>query len=190
MELEKHIERQKEFSLKTFGGGLRTLGITNHIRKELIEVESEPEDLLEWVDVIAMAVDGAWRIGASAYEIASAMEAKLAICKNRNWPPVDENAQDSPVEHVRSERGKDWKKFADSIYEHIENYTVPQYGDKGEDQASEYGSAEHILQAKRYLARYGKNSRPGQEVLDLKKVAHYIQMAAMELEKEIKDATR
>lgn len=89
-----------------------------------------------------------------------------------------------------SERGKDWMAFAGKVNDHIETYTVPQYGDKGEDQASEYGSAEHILQAKRYLARFGKNSRPGQEVLDLMKTAHYIQMAAMELEKELTDVTR
>jgi hypothetical protein len=89
----------------------------------------------------------------------------------------------------RSKRGNDWADFADEVLNHIETYTVPQYGDKGEDAASDYGSAEHVLQAKRYLARYGKNSRPGQEVLDLKKAAHYLQMAAMELEKELNNAT-
>ena len=91
-----------------------------------------------------------------------------------------------------SKRGDDWQEFADKVNSHIENYTVPQYGDKGEDQASEYGSAEHVLQAKRYLARYGKNTRPGQEVMDLIKTAHYCQMAAMELTKELEDgnATR
>lgn len=84
-----------------------------------------------------------------------------------------------------SQRGDDWKAFAEQVHDHIEGYTVPQYGDKGEDQATEYGSAEHVLQAKRYLARFGKNSRPGQEVLDLIKTAHYCQMAAMELKIEM-----
>ncbi len=84
-----------------------------------------------------------------------------------------------------SSRGDDWKKFADQIHQHIETYTVPQYGDKGVDQATEYNSSDHVKQAKKYLARYGTNSRPGQEILDLKKAAHYIQMAAMELEKEM-----
>lgn len=84
-----------------------------------------------------------------------------------------------------SKRGDDWQAFSKQVYDHIENYTVPQYGDKGEDQASEYGSKEHVLQAKKYLARYGKNSRPGQEILDLMKSTHYLQMAAMELKKEM-----
>jgi hypothetical protein len=91
-----------------------------------------------------------------------------------------------------SKRGDDWKGFAEQVHNHIENYTVPQYGDKGEDQATEYGAGEHVLQAKRYLARFGKNTRPGQEVLDLIKTAHYCQMAAMELIKELEasNATR
>ena len=84
-----------------------------------------------------------------------------------------------------SERGKDWQTFSEQVLDHIENYTVPQYGDKGEDQATEFGSHDHVVQAKKYLNRYGKNSRPGQEILDLVKTAHYCQMAAMELAKEL-----
>ena len=88
-----------------------------------------------------------------------------------------------------SKRGEDWKDFATEVYDHIETYTVPQYGDKGEDQATEYNSRDHVNQAKKYLARYGTNSRPGQEVLDLIKTAHYCQMAAMELKKELENVT-
>jgi len=78
---------------------------------------------------------------------------------------------------VISKRGLDWCKFSKEVLLHIEEYTVPQYGDKGEDIASEY-SAEHcVAQIKKYAARFGKNSRPGQDALDLKKIAHYAQMA-------------
>jgi hypothetical protein len=81
-----------------------------------------------------------------------------------------------------SKRGEDWEKFSAEVLVHIETYTVPQYGDKGGDIASEY-SAEHCInQVKKYAARFGKNSRPGQEKLDLLKMAHYIQMAANALE--------
>lgn len=76
-----------------------------------------------------------------------------------------------------SKRGKKWLDFAFGVLEHIEEYTVPQYGDEGDDLASGYTADDCINQAKKYLARYGKNSRPGQEQLDLKKAAHYIQMA-------------
>lgn len=82
-------------------------------------------------------------------------------------------------------RGADFVEFADKVLDHIETYTVPQYGDKGHDQASEFKSHDHVVQAKKYLNRYGKNSRPGQEILDLIKTAHYCQMAAMELTREM-----
>lgn len=84
-------------------------------------------------------------------------------------------------------RGQDWIEFSEQVLNHIENYTVPQYGDKGEDQASEFKSHDHVVQAKKYLNRYGKNSRPGQEILDLMKTAHYCQMAAMELTIELQE---
>lgn len=77
-----------------------------------------------------------------------------------------------------SQRGEDWREFSCEVNEHIEEYTVPQYGDKGEDQASDYTVEDHIKQAQKYLARFGRNSRPGQEMLDFRKAAHYIQMAA------------
>ena len=32
-----------------------------------------------------------------------------------------------------SKRGQAWAIFSDMVAEHIENYTVPQYGDDGDD---------------------------------------------------------
>jgi hypothetical protein len=60
--LEDH-RGQREWSEATFGPGVRTLGVTNHIRKELEEIEKDPHDLNEWTDVIILAFDGAWRSG-------------------------------------------------------------------------------------------------------------------------------
>ena len=73
-----------------------------------------------------------------------------------------------------SERGKDWMLFAAQVLMHIENYTVPQYGDKGSDRASDYDLttiAEHIG---RYRDRIGSNSRGNVEAKrDMIKIAHY-----------------
>ena len=74
-------------------------------------------------------------------------------------------------------RGKDWQKFSNQVLSHINEYTVPQYGDKGSDLAEEYTPETCISQVKKYLTRFGKNQRQGQEKLDLLKLAHYIQMA-------------
>lgn len=76
-----------------------------------------------------------------------------------------------------SQRGNEWMLFAGRVADHIDNYTVPQYGDKGQDLASTYTAEECMKQAQKYIQRFGKNQRPGQEQLDLLKAAHYIQMA-------------
>ena len=88
---------------------------------------------------------------------------------------------------ANTKRGIDWQVFADQVLNHIETYTVPQYGDKGEDIASDYSTQDCINGAKKYLARFGRNSRPGQDKLDLLKAAHYLQMAAMNLDNEVSD---
>jgi len=96
--LRSYLEEQREFSERQFGPGPRTLGIIKHIKKELIEIEAEPTDLTEWVDVILLACDGYWRHGGKPENLLSDMLAKLAKNKTRTWPtPKD----DEPVEHVR-----------------------------------------------------------------------------------------
>ena len=74
-------------------------------------------------------------------------------------------------------RVMDWLIFSRFVEDHIENYTIPQYGDKGADNATDYTARDCIVQMQRYLNRFGKNSREGQEQLDLLKIAHYAQMA-------------
>lgn len=98
--LVEYIEDQKRWSIKTFGEGRRTEGICKHIEKEINEVRQSPLDIYEWVDVIILALDGAWRAGYSAEEIWDAMKAKHQINFERVYPkPLSE---DEPVEHVRS----------------------------------------------------------------------------------------
>lgn len=77
-----------------------------------------------------------------------------------------------------SVRGKNWLAFAEMVGAHVEGYTVPQYGDKGEDQVTAYSVEECLKQAQKYISRYGRNARPGQQDLDFMKAAHYIQLAA------------
>lgn len=81
-----HLRRQREWSERTFGPGTRSQGVVNHIRKELIEIETEPGDLVEWIDVVILALDGAWRTGATPRQIITALIAKQAKNENRQWP--------------------------------------------------------------------------------------------------------
>lgn len=100
-DLVDHIERQQEFSLRTFGPGARTAGLIDHIRKELIEIERAPSDLTEWIDVVMLGLDGAWRSGHEPEEIARALRAKLEKNISREWPDWRTADPDKAIEHVR-----------------------------------------------------------------------------------------
>lgn len=78
---------------------------------------------------------------------------------------------------MTSARAADWREFSRLVEKHIEEYTVPQYGDKGSDLATEYTAVRCVEQIKKYAARFGKNARAGQDDLDLLKIAHYAQLA-------------
>jgi len=94
------LTRQREFSLKTFGPGLRTKGMIDHIRKELDEIEADPTDLMEWADVAILALDGAWRAGWSPEEIAGALRAKLEKNQSRKWPDWRTSEPDKAISHI------------------------------------------------------------------------------------------
>lgn len=101
MNLASHIARQIDFSARTFGPGNRTQGVIDHIRKELAEIEAKPDDLSEWVDVIILAIDGAWRAGHTAGEIEQAIEAKQTKNELRKWPDWRTSDPGKAIEHVR-----------------------------------------------------------------------------------------
>lgn len=86
-DLVSFLYRQKEFSIKTFGPGDRTEGVTDHMLEEIEEVRAvKGKDLLEWVDLILLALDGAYRAGFTPEEIVAGMDRKLTINEGRQWP--------------------------------------------------------------------------------------------------------
>lgn len=101
-DLVAHLEHQRQFSLKTFGPGARTKGVVDHIRKELSEIEAAPDDVEEWVDVIILAFDGAWRAGWEPKDIVRAIVAKQAKNEQRNWPDWRTSDPNKAIEHVRA----------------------------------------------------------------------------------------
>lgn len=102
MNIIKHLHRQRAFSHRIFGPGARTAGVCDHIRKELKEIEAAPTDLSEWVDVILLALDGAWRAGFEPEEIAAAIETKQTKNEGRNWPDWRTSDPKKAIEHVRN----------------------------------------------------------------------------------------
>ncbi len=95
------IAHQRAWSLRTFGPGPRTSGVLDHIRKELAEIEADPLDLEEWVDVIILAFDGAYRAGHEPDKIIEAIHSKQAKNEGRTWPDWRLVNTSEPIEHVR-----------------------------------------------------------------------------------------
>lgn len=100
MNLENYIVDQLNWSRRTFGHDQRTEGTIAHIRKELREIEDNPDDIYEWVDVIILAIEGAHRRGYSAGEIVDALCEKQARNFARTWPDWRTAPTDQPIEHV------------------------------------------------------------------------------------------
>lgn len=97
------LAAQRQWSKATFGPGTRLEGILAHITKELVEIRQDPHDVTEWLDVVILALDGAWRASYSPEEIVAALQAKYAKNRARTWPDWRTASEDSPIEHVRGE---------------------------------------------------------------------------------------
>ena len=87
------------WSKKTFGASMRTRGLTEHIRKELLEIEASPKDIGEWVDVVSLAIDGFMRAGGAPVLLVPLLWRKLGINKTRTYPFP--KSDDECSEHVR-----------------------------------------------------------------------------------------
>lgn len=100
-DLVEHLERQQDFSLRTFGPGKCTERLIDHITKEFAEIAANPDDLVEWVDVILLALDGAWRAGHMPEKICAAINSKLERNMARTWPDWRTADPSKAIEHVR-----------------------------------------------------------------------------------------
>lgn len=99
-----YVRAQKEWSERTFGPGTREKGVIDHITKELKEItNAAPADKLdEWIDIIILGIDGAWRCGATPDQVAEALAAKQAKNFARVWPDWRTMSEDQAIEHDRS----------------------------------------------------------------------------------------
>jgi hypothetical protein len=126
MDLKQHLIRQMVFSRATFGPGARQMGVIDHIRKELAEVEESNGSAAEWVDVVILALDGLtrelWANGIriqpglgqlSGHYVDKASEVAAMACglielkqshnEVRDWPDWRTAPADKAIEHMRDQ---------------------------------------------------------------------------------------
>lgn len=105
-DLISHIHNQREHSLKTFGpldGGQKVQGILKHIEKEVNEIRKDPTDLEEYIDVMILAMDAAYRSGFTPEQIAEMLMKKQLKNERREWPDYRKVDLSQPLEHIRAE---------------------------------------------------------------------------------------
>ncbi|EFG3021505.1 TPA: DUF550 domain-containing protein [Escherichia coli] len=100
LEREQIRHEHVKWSDSTFGC-VGPIGPLKHLSKEALEAAAEPDDLSEWADMQFLLWDAQRRAGISDAEITAAMENKLKINMERQWP---EPKDGEPRLHIK-ERG-------------------------------------------------------------------------------------
>lgn len=85
LERERVRHEHAKWSDSTFGC-VGPIGPLKHLSKEALEAAAEPDDLSEWADMQFLLWDAQRRAGISDAEITAAMENKLKINMERQWP--------------------------------------------------------------------------------------------------------
>ncbi|HBB1541062.1 TPA: DUF550 domain-containing protein [Escherichia coli] len=85
LEREQIRHEHAKWSDSTFGC-VGPIGPLKHLSKEALEAAVEPDDLSEWADMQFLLWDAQLRAGISDAEITVAMEDKLKINMERQWP--------------------------------------------------------------------------------------------------------
>jgi hypothetical protein len=110
MNIVDHLRRQMAFSRATFGPGERTLGVCDHIEKEIKEIKESPDEGLrsrEWVDVVLLGLDGLWRALEAEgnvwqdipHEVEYLIYSKQNKNEQRDWPDWRTAPKDKAIEH-------------------------------------------------------------------------------------------
>lgn len=108
---EQHLVRQMVFSKSTWGPGARTLGVLDHLKKEIEEVEQSNGSAVEWVDVAILALDGLTRQLWASSEYSQSADSVAATAVNmiigkqgrnevRTWPSWHDSDPDKAMERV------------------------------------------------------------------------------------------
>lgn len=101
MHFKEFVMAQKDFSSRTFGPGQRLIGNLEHAKKEIEEIRESSGSLDEWIDLILIGIDGAWRTGATPDGIEDALIDKMILNRERQWPDWAGYSQDEAIEHIR-----------------------------------------------------------------------------------------
>lgn len=101
--LDEMLDVHSEWALLTFGPMTeeKRKGIIKHLRKELDEVEEDPTDPKEWIDVMILAIHGLFTLGLDGSDVLEDYFNKMLDNFEREWPDWRTADPTEPLEHVR-----------------------------------------------------------------------------------------
>lgn len=93
-------EEASQWSDRTFGEsyGRGPEACIAHLKKEILELEKEPLDRLEYADCMLLLIDAYRRAGGNIDDLLLATREKLEICKKRKWGKPDSKGV---VQHIK-----------------------------------------------------------------------------------------
>lgn len=103
--LDDYLRRHIEWGHAMFGSpadGRGPLGPLDHIKKEIVEIEEDPTDLKEWIDLIILGIDGFLRAGGKLTMLLPMLFEKQAKNALRNWPDWRKADPNKAIEHIRT----------------------------------------------------------------------------------------
>lgn len=168
--LAEFFDAKARWSEATFGPGDRYDRVLKHIRKELKEIARKPDDLEEWVDLVFLAMDGAWRSAkANGESFVAMILSKHAKNLVREWPDWRTLKPGQVAEHVRT-AGEPPKitPVDDRIWALIEEFEE-QHPFKSTPEFDDDGSNDRALLFNLISQRFGgqRVSRAAHAVVDL-----------------------
>jgi len=97
------VNRQRAWSTAQFGETVPIDRILNHITEEVAEVKAEPGTLHNWIDIVLLAFDGAWRAGHSPKEVVQAIQDVQVRNIMREWLDTKDLLPGQPNSHKLSQ---------------------------------------------------------------------------------------
>lgn len=102
-DLLEFLQESQSWSRNTFGpptmGSYK--GILAHIEEEVEEVRKDPFDTEEWMDIVILGLDGAFRSGATPEKICQTLLKKLIKNQARQWPDWRTAEPGKPINHIK-----------------------------------------------------------------------------------------
>lgn len=95
------FETVQSWSRRTFGPAYERgpVGPLKHIKKEVDEALAEPQDIVEYADILILLFDATWRAGFTEQDLLEAANEKLVKIATREYPKV---ADGEVCEHDRT----------------------------------------------------------------------------------------